>query len=302
MSLQDSHIRRSGAPQPPHRAENLLQRSKLVQYLVRTQACRLFDARRVETSAQDQHPHVRIGPAKVGDQIFPMPVRKTQVQDYDVELEHRGMVTGLGERSGLRYKLDVRLAVQKNLHESPEVGMILDKHGANSLCHSLSCHPCTPSASGTRNRTVVPHSFSLSISKSPPMIATRSLMLPSPTPTEASCPKPAPSSDTSAIRSGPSIPRLTEILFALACLRALVSASWITRKTCAPVSPKGVAGTRSPTSRLISTLRAIVRFRLTRDSTISVKGQSSSSSRRRSLTTSRKPWALRRTASIAPCS
>src|SRR5215213_9219948 len=38
---------RSGAPHPPHRAENLLQRGKLVHYLVSAQACRLFDTRRV---------------------------------------------------------------------------------------------------------------------------------------------------------------------------------------------------------------------------------------------------------------
>src|SRR5829696_4132035 len=292
----------SGACQSPHRAENLLQGGELVHYLVGAQARRLLDTRGVQSRAQDQHPHLRIGPSKVGDQIFPMPVRKAQVQDHDVQLEPRGLCTGLGKRSCLRYKLDVRLAIQKDLHEGPEVCMILDKHDANLLCHSLSCHPCPPSASGIRNRTLVPHSFSLSISKSPPITAARSRMLLKPTPGSVSGPNPTPSSATAAIRSGPSIPRLTEILFALACLRALVRASCIKRDACVPVSPKGVAGTRSPTSRLISTCYAIVRFRLTRDSTISVKGRPSSSSMRRSLTTSRSPSAPRRTASIAACS
>src|SRR5918999_5238138 len=48
------------------------------------------------------------------------------------------------------------------------------------------------------------------------------------------------------------------------CLRALVSASWIMREPCVPVSPNGAEGTCSPTSRLISGLWAIVRLRLTR--------------------------------------
>src|SRR5215212_4121878 len=292
----------SGACQSPHRAENFVQGGKLVHYLVGAQARRLLDTRGVQSRAQDQHPHLRIGPSKVGDQIFPMPVGKAQVQDHDVQLEPRGLCTGLGKRSCLRYKLDVRLAVQKDLHEGPEVCMILDKHDANLLCHSLSCHPCPPSASGIRNRTLVPHSFSLSISKSPPMIATRSRMLLRPTPGSVSDPSPTPSSATSAIRSGPSIRRPTEILFAPECLRALVSASWIMRDACVPVSPRGVAGTPSSTSIVISTCFAIVLLRLTTDSTTSVKGRPSSSSMRRSLTTSRRPWAPRLTASIAACS
>ena len=93
--------------------------------------------------------------------------------------------------------------------------------------------------------------------------------------------------------------RLTDISFAPECLRAFVRASWITRETCIPVSPNGASGTRSSMYRLILTFLAIVRLRLTRDSIVSVKGRPSSSSRRRSLTTSRRPWAPRLTASIS---
>src|SRR5215208_3426100 len=102
------------------------------------------------------------------------------------------MIAGLGERSGLRYQLDVRLAAQQNLHEISEAGMILNKHDTYLLCPCFRIHSKIPCGKGTRNRTLVPCSTSLSISSSPPMREARSRMLFRPTPGELSDPTPRP--------------------------------------------------------------------------------------------------------------
>src|SRR5215212_5656230 len=272
-------------PEAPYRAENLIQGGQFVHYLVGG----ALDVRGVEVSAQDQHPHIGIGPSQIGDQISPIPVGQPQIQDRHVEFTPRCVGTGFDERSGLRYQVDVRLAAKQNLHEISEVGMILDVHDTNSLGLSLPAHCKTRRDKGTRSRTLVPRSCSLLISSSPPMSTALSRMLPIPTPGGVSGPNPCPSSEISTRRSPPSISRPTAIRSAPECLRALVRASWIMREACVPVSPNGAEGTCSPTSRLSSTFLAIVLFRLTRDSTISGKGRSSSASTRRSLTTSRRP-------------
>src|SRR5215204_2071404 len=140
------------------------------------------------------------------------------------------MIAGLGKRSGLRYQLDVRLPSQQDLHEISEVGMVLYNHDTYLLCPCIPTHFKSPCGKGTRNRTLVPRSTSLSISSSPPISAARSRMLLRPTPDELSDPNPFPSSDTSTRRSPLSIFMLTETLVASECLRALVSASWIMRE------------------------------------------------------------------------
>src|SRR5215217_1765786 len=292
----------SVVPQAPYRGEDLVHWSELVQYLVGARAPRLLDARGIQGRAQDQHSHVGIGLAQVGDQVCPTPVRQAQVQNRHVQLEPRDLLAGLGERSGLRDQLDVRLIAQQELHELPEVSVIFEDHDAGSPRLGSAGHSEVPCGKGTLNRTLVPRPSSLSISKRPPPSAALSRMLANPTPGCTSGPKPTPSSLTSVSKSSPSVLRLTETLFAPECLRALVSASWSTRETCVPVSPSGPEGTSSPTLRSISISLALVRFSLTTDRTISGKGRSSSSSMRRSFTTSRRPWAPRLTASTAPCS
>src|SRR5215207_2210022 len=254
-------------PQAPYRADDLLQGGEFVHYLVGVRGP--LQASSIEVGAQDQHPHVRIGPAQIGDQVYPIPIGEPQIQDRHVELEPRHVGTGLDERSCLGYHLDVRLAVQQDLHEISEIGMILDVNYTDLLRPGFPAHPRTSPDNGTRNLTLVPRSTSLAISSSPPMSAARSRMLPNPAPGVVSGPNPRPSSDTPVSRASPSISRRTVTFFAPECLRALVSASWIMCETCVPVSPNGAEGTCSPTSRLISQPRAIVRLRLTTDSTIS---------------------------------
>src|SRR5918995_3733350 len=79
-----SHRKYSRVSQASYRANNLLHGGEFVHNLVSLSGP--LQVSGVEVGAQDQHPHLGIGLAQIGDKIFPIPVGEPQIQDRHVEL------------------------------------------------------------------------------------------------------------------------------------------------------------------------------------------------------------------------
>src|SRR5215216_3659679 len=86
-------------PETPYRADYLARGGELVHYLVGARFGGLLEARGIEAGAQDQHCRAGTGPAQIRDQVHPVAVGKSKVQDRYVEAHQRGLVASLDERS-----------------------------------------------------------------------------------------------------------------------------------------------------------------------------------------------------------